>query len=144
MSQTVAEHETNRGFRPFARTQEALREDFHHPEYVSGLPESPKAHRVALISMLSDDFALAWGGRDAACTEAPEFCPDATELGYYAAWFALGFAALGASLEETVRLTLDLHDALDREYHTAEDATFLAGLHFAAVHPDRLSPEEIA
>ncbi|MCZ4300491.1 hypothetical protein [Microbacterium oxydans] len=55
----------------------------------------------------------------------------------YAAQFSFEFAARGASLAETVKMTLDLHDALDREYHVAEEPADLADLHFAAIHPDR-------
>ena len=57
----------------------------------------------------------------------------------YAAWFAFEFAALGTSIAETVKMTLGLHDALDREYHLAEEPADLAEEHFAAVRPNRLT-----
>lgn len=47
------------------------------------------------------------------------------------------YAALGASMTQAVKMTLDLHDALDREHHVSEEPAALTELHFAAVHPYR-------
>ncbi|MDQ4214041.1 hypothetical protein [Microbacterium capsulatum] len=133
-------------FRHFKRTEETIGAGFHELGYAATFKQDPTSiptDAEALHKALREDFAFAWGGHPAACVSAPETCPDVDELSTYAAWFAFEFAVLGASIAETVKMTLDLHDALDREYHLVEEPADLARRHFAAVHPDRIAVDRI-
>ncbi|MGH8953672.1 MAG: hypothetical protein ACRDVF_01530 [Microbacterium sp.] len=125
-----------KAIRPFRRTEVAMGSNFSARPFVSGLGRNGVAW-PELLQLLRADFFRAWEGRRSACCDDSDCCFDLESRSDYAALFALELAALGVSIKETVKMTLDLHDALDREHHVAEEPAALAELHFAAVHPYR-------
>ncbi|MFF7292046.1 hypothetical protein ACFY9N_05865 [Microbacterium sp. NPDC008134] len=125
-----------RAIRPFRRTEVVMGSDFGERHFVVVLRRN-STEWFDVIQLVRADLSRAWEGRPSACCEDTNCCFDLQSRSEYAALFAMEYAALGASTKETVKMTLDLHDALDREHHVAEEPADLAVLHFAAVHPDR-------
>lgn len=125
-----------RAIRPFRRTEVAMGGNFGERHAVAGLRRN-SAEWFDVIQLVSADFFRAWEGRPSACCEDPTYCFDLQSRSEYAALFVMEYASFGASIKDTVKMTLDLHDALDREHHVAEEPADLAVLHLAAVHPDR-------
>ncbi|WP_404438711.1 hypothetical protein LG322_05485 [Microbacterium aerolatum] len=123
--------------RPFRRTEEAMGEFYWVPRFALFLGDDEDLW-LRMLRLVSADFSRAWEGRLPACCEDPSYCFDLGSRSAYAARFVLEFAALGASIGETVKMTLDLHDALDREHHLLVEPAEAAELHFRATYPARI------
>jgi hypothetical protein len=128
--------------RPFRRTEEGMGEYFGALHFMRGLPRNGEPWQMLLL-LVSADFRIAWEGRRSACCDDPALCFDLESRSGYAALFAMEFASLGASMEDTVRMTLDLHDALDREHHILTEPVDVAERHFRAVYPEGIGAQEV-